>query len=272
MTKGFVLIAHDTNEYSYGNLSSLCARIIQKQSKYPISLITDHNTKYDDNVFDKVLFTDTTFNQRYDISLNSKIDWKNTSRSLAYELSPYDQTILIDSDYLMLNNNLEKLFDQTTDFLCHNSYIDVSNEEYFQNSNWMGSAYIPNCWATVMYYKKSRYAELIFAMWRHVQDNYIYYCGIYNIPNIPYRNDYALSIATHMLNGQIVHKKFIPWQLNHVPLQAKVITTKRGLILTYNKYDAKLEVNVDKAFLLSNSNLHFLDKKNFESVANELLV
>ena len=83
MTKGFVLIAHDTNEYSYGNLSSLCARIIQKQSKYPISLITDHNTKYDDNVFDKVLFTDTTFNQRYDIRLDSKIDWKNTSRSLA---------------------------------------------------------------------------------------------------------------------------------------------------------------------------------------------
>ena len=75
-----------------------------------------------------------------------------------------------------------------------------------------------------------------------------------------------------MINGQIVHKKFIPWQLNHVPLQAKVITTKRGLILTYNKYDAKLEVNVDKAFLLSNKNLHFLDKKNFESVANELLV
>ena len=137
---------------------------------------------------------------------------------------------------------------------------------------WMGSAYIPNCWATVMYYKKSRYAELIFAMWRHVQDNYIYYCGIYNIPNIPYRNDYALSIATHMLNGQIVHKKFIPWQLNHVPLQAKVITTKKGLVLTYNKYDAKLEANVDKAFLLSNKNLHFLDKKNFESVANELLV
>ena len=92
------------------------------------------------------------------------------------------------------------------------------------------------------------------------------------MPNGYFRNDYALSIATHMINGQIVHKKFIPWQLNHVPLQAKVITTKRGLILTYNKYDAKLEANVDKAFLLSNKNLHFLDKKNFESVANELLV
>jgi hypothetical protein len=56
-------------------------------------------------------------------------------------------------------------------------------------------------WATVIYFKKSELAEHLFSLVRHIQENYSYYKDLYCFSNGMFRNDYAFSIAIHMLNG-----------------------------------------------------------------------
>ena len=56
-------------------------------------------------------------------------------------------------------------------------------------------------WATVVYFKKSNYAEQFFNTVKHVRDNNNYYQDLYRWPGSLYRNDYSFSVAAHMLGG-----------------------------------------------------------------------
>jgi hypothetical protein len=272
MTRGFLLIAHDTEETPYGKLSCLAAKLLKKHFDLPVSVITDKFTKLDNDLFDEIIFNEIgSDNYRFDVSLSKKVKWRNTDRSDAYLLSPYDQTILIDSDYLIQNNNLELLFNQSIDFLCHNSMLDITGTGQFQNDSELGSAKIPFCWATVIYFKKSEYAESIFTMWKHIKNNYEYYMELYNLNKSIYRNDYALSIAMHMINGQVINKKFIPWPLMNVPLQSTVNGVSAGaLVYSYNSYNPNNGQTKLSVQMLPNLNLHFFNKLNYENIANEL--
>ena len=46
-----------------------------------------------------------------------RLPWQNQSRPDAYRLSPYDKTILLDSDYFVFDNTLDSLFDTDCDIL-----------------------------------------------------------------------------------------------------------------------------------------------------------
>ena len=50
------------------------------------------------------LFKDTIDNTEY-------ASFKNMGRSDVYELSPYDETLVIDSDYFIMNNVLDQVWD-----------------------------------------------------------------------------------------------------------------------------------------------------------------
>lgn len=272
MSKGFLLIAHDTEETAYGRLSDLTAKLIKKHFDLPISIITDKFTKIDGDLYNRIVIKNIgADNHRYDMLSNKKVKWRNTDRSEAYDLSPYDQTILVDSDYLIQSDNLKLLFEQGIDFLCHNTMSEATGTGQFQNDPLLGSARIPFCWATVMYWKKSEYAESIFTMWKHVQRNYDYYTGLYNLNRASFRNDFALSIAMHMINGQVNHKRFIPWDLINIPITSEVLgLSKDELVYTYNSFNPNNGQTTLNVHLLPKLNLHFFNKVNYERVANEL--
>lgn len=272
MSKGFLLIGHDTEEVPYGRLSDLTAKLIKKHFDLPISIITDKYSTIDSTLYDKVVIKNIgAENYRYDMVLDKRVKWRNTDRSEIYSLTPYDQTIVVDSDYLIQNDNLKILFDQNVDFLCHNTMIEATGTGQFKNDEYLGIAKIPFCWATVMYLKKSEYAESVFTMWKHVQQNYAYYTQLYNLKRASFRNDYALSIALHMINGQVIHNKFIPWPLINIPIQSHVVgTSDDQLVYAYESYNPSIgEVKV-KFHLLPELNLHFFNKTNYEEVADEL--
>lgn len=272
MNKGFLLIAHDTEETAYGRLSDLTAKLIKKHFDLPISIITDKHSKIDVDLYNRIIIKNIgADNHRFDMIKNKRVKWRNTDRSEVYNLTPYDQTIVIDSDYLIQNDNLKILFDQNVDFLCHNTMVEATGTGQFQNDEYLGIAKIPFCWATVMYFKKSEYATAVFEMWKHVQRNYDYYTQLYNISRSNFRNDFALSIALHMVNGQVMHNKFIPWPLINVSIQSHVVgTSDDQLVYAYESYNPNIgEIKV-KFHLLPKLNLHFFNKTNYEEVADEL--
>ena len=94
---------------------------------------------------------------------------------------------------------------------------------------------------------------------------------LYNLNKSIYRNDYALSIAMHMINGQVINKKFIPWPLMNVPLQSTVNGVSAGaLVYSYNSYNPNNGQTKLSVQMLPNLNLHFFNKLNYENIANEL--
>ncbi len=212
MTKGFLIFAQNNPDIDYCKLAVYCAKRIKLYMDIPVSIVTDspdwlRESQPDaDKIFDKIItfYSNTTQTKKFhDGSMfYKKLEWKNLSRVDAYELSPYDQTIVLDSDYIVSSNFLEKLFQSNNDImLFRKSYDlaqwrDTSSFEYISKS-------IPFYWATVLYFTKSKEAKLLFTLVKLIRDNWQYYRSLYKIDSSIYRNDYAFSLAIHIINGNI---------------------------------------------------------------------
>jgi len=72
---------------------------------------------------------------------------------------------------------------------------------------------MPMWWATVMMFRRSYEAKLIFDSMSMIKNNWQHYKDLYNTVHPTYRNDFALSIALNIVNGHAIVHKSIPWGL-----------------------------------------------------------
>jgi len=72
---------------------------------------------------------------------------------------------------------------------------------------------MPMWWATVMMFRRSAAAKLVFDSMRMIKHNWSHYRQLYQTGNSVYRNDHALSIALGIVNGHTLNYPKIPWQL-----------------------------------------------------------
>ena len=128
---------------NYKRLAELSARLAEYYPKLPCN----NNPK---------LFIQTknlrTF--RYDDGVES-IEWNNIGRHDAYKLSPYDETLLLDTDYFIQNDSLTNYFGSVHELLCHNYSWDISGNDVFRHDKYLtapGNNFEMR-WATVMYFK-----------------------------------------------------------------------------------------------------------------------
>lgn len=129
--------------------------------------------------------------------------FNNQTRFSAYELSPYDETILLDCDYLVQSDVLNKCWGSCHDVLI-NKQAHRPNGTILKGPEWRLSPHgIRMFWATCVYFKKTPLAQHIFSLVEHVRDNWSFYRIVYGIQNTLFRNDYAFSIAIHKLNGLV---------------------------------------------------------------------
>ena len=56
-------------------------------------------------------------------------------------------------------------------------------------------------WATVVYFRKNEFNKQFFDIVTHVKQNYEFYKDLYEFSGMLYRNDYAFSIAAHMMGN-----------------------------------------------------------------------
>ena len=214
MSKGIIIFAQNNEYVNYAEQACACAGYARKNLSLfdEICLITNTETlkpnkKLINKYFDKVivsdsfqpdnirLFKDTTHITEY-------ASFKNMGRSEVYDLSPYDETLVIDADYFIMNNVLDQVWDSENDVMINCKYRDVSgrhkgNIEYLDNFS------IPMYWATVFYFKKSDFAKNLFTLISHIKYNYKYYYYLYNCSGNLFRNDFAFSMALHILNGSV---------------------------------------------------------------------
>ena len=214
MSRGIIIFAQNNEYINYAETACASAGYARKNLSLfdEICLITNAETLESNETlineyFDRVivssifqpdnvrLFKDTTDKLEY-------APFKNMGRSEVYELSPYAETLLIDSDYFIMNDVLDQVWDSENDVMINCKYRDVSGR-HKENIEYIDNFSIPMYWATVVYFRKSEFAENLFTLVSHIKYNYKYYYYLYNCSGNLFRNDFAFSMALHILNGSV---------------------------------------------------------------------
>ena len=236
-SKGVLLFATNTDTVDYVAIANRAERLINHYLDLPVTIIETPQT---------------TTNKRYSIDTGLFETWNNKGRGTAYDLSPYDQTLLLDCDYLVFDDNLLKIIENLEDYIIakQNNFIDGTQTVK------MGKYSIPTLWATVIAFNKTNKTRLLFELVKRIERNYSYYWKLYNVNATNFRNDFAFTIADTIINGYKQDKKnYLPWP-----------------IITINKPIKKLSIEDDKFFLQINDQGYVLPKQNLHIMSKEYLL
>jgi hypothetical protein len=204
MTTGALIFAFNNEHIDYVAMAKWSAKNIERHLGIPTRIITDEDVAPSGEY-------KRTFND-----LPESVTWYNGNRTDAYRLSPWDRTLVLDADYVVASNQLMCLLELDQDFTAHKTAYDVTGQANFDELNNFGRHQMPMWWATVMMFRKSRQAELIFECMQMVKDNWMHYKNLYGVYRPTYRNDHALSIALGIVNGHTLNHADIPWTLASV--------------------------------------------------------
>jgi hypothetical protein len=209
-TKGCILIAKNNGKLDYVKQAIFLASRIKKYLKVPVSIITN-NIKYVKSlkksyVFDHIINTNAdniSRYRRYNDGAIASYDaiFKNQSRFLAYELSPYDETLLLDTDFIISNGLLKGSFESKDNFLIYKNSNDLAKVRDEREFDKISEYSIDFYWATVVFFRKTQLNKIFFDLVSHIQDEWSHYKKVYQIDSALFRNDFAFSIAIHIMNG-----------------------------------------------------------------------
>ena len=260
-SKGVVVFASNTDKIDYLEIAARCARLVQHTLNLPVTLITD-DTQYQNTVFENIIRMDSLDNTNTKYYNNTTWAWRNKSRYKAYELTPYDTTILLDADYLALSKNLAKLLDSNFDYLIiKDSY---NTQEVLTQPMARGS--INYLWATVVIFNKTKISQNLFELVARIENRYSYYCAMFNIFNQSYRNDYAFAMADLIINGYgLEQNKRVPWSMFTFDTEIKSLEMQNNAIVIRTDKTAHVvpvqDIHImDKSYLLSDNYKRFLQE------------
>jgi hypothetical protein len=228
MKKGVLLFCFDTVDRKYHRILERCVHLIKKNLKLEITVITNFDTYKN---LKPLGFINYKFIEPETGNTKNGQEWKNVDRHMAYELSPYDVTLVLDIDYFPFSDNLKQFLDTKYDFLISKNAFDLTGRNSFDVRRF---SMIDMVWATVFVFKKSKKAKRIFDMIKYVKSYYPYFLDLYRIRDRRFRNDYAFAIALEQANGFISYET-MPIQLATLPPDCKIAKfTDTGLAWQFN--------------------------------------
>lgn len=237
-SRGIIAFASNTETTDYISIAKKTCRLAGQVLNLPFTIIN-----VEDNTF---------VNSRYDIDTNTQVQWKNSNRYQAFELSPYDETLVIDADYLILDKNINKIFDINFDYI-------IQKRSYALTQTWpntMGPYSHEHVWATVFAFRKTKKAKLFFNLVERIQNNYGYYHSLFNIRERNYRNDFAFAIADIILNGYMITKFGIPGNMLTVDQTINSVSLNKNSLIIKDS---------SKSYICPITNLHIMSKSYLQS-------
>jgi hypothetical protein len=244
----------------------------------PVSLVTDSKdwllasqpTAVD--VFDQIIAIDSDTTQTkkfYDGTLSAKtLIWKNLNRADCYELSPYDETLVIDSDYIISSNTLSAVWGSSKNFLIYNDSFDLAQWRDDSSFRYLNQLSIPFYWATAFYFKKTPDTNAFFDLIKSIKDNWSYYRALYNIDSTAFRNDFAFSIVLNMMGEEFFGE--LPGKMNYILDRDVLIKIKENALqFLVEKKNYSGEYIATKTTGLD---MHVMNKYSLVRCINEVLV
>ena len=283
MSKGIIIFAQNNEYVNYAEQACACAGYARKNLSLfdEICLITNAETLESNETlineyFDRVIVSDSfqPDNIRLFKDTVDKLEYasfKNMGRSEVYDLSPYDETLVIDADYFIMNDILDQVWDSENDVMINCKYRDVSGR-HKENIEYLDNFSIPMYWATVFYFKKSDYTRHLFTLINHIKYNFKYYYYLYNCTGNLFRNDFAFSMALHILNGGVefeVPRLPIEYLNNSFDLDDIYRVNSHNDIIMFCATPESSERHVLTRF--TKTDLHIKNKKAVERCTDDLL-
>jgi alpha-N-acetylglucosamine transferase len=212
-TTGAVIFAQNNSSIDYVKLAIFAATQIKTFLNIPVSIITDSAdwmlTAYpkESTVFDQIISIENTLtsNQKRfnDGTLSSKfLEWKNLSRNSVYELTPYDRTLVIDSDYIINSSLLSNALFSDHTFQIYKDSVSLSSWRDNTEFTRINQFSIPFYWATTFIFEKTLEVKSFFDIIDYIKSNWQYFRTLYSIEVPTFRNDFAFSIAIHLMNAK----------------------------------------------------------------------
>jgi hypothetical protein len=288
-SKGFLLHAFNNRQLDYGKLAVCCALSIKTHlQNNNTTLLTDFETsKHIKSNFDKKVIK-SAFNEiiiskeKYSagkrrhhdspwVTFRAKFD--NKSRVRSYDYTPYDETILIDTDYLVMDNSFDEVWGNNQDFLMNHKCVDLKGDRFGTLLEQRLSRYgIPMYWATLVYFKKCEFSEIFFNLVDYIREEYNFFQFLYEFPLGFYRNDYSFSIAAHILNGYITDKITSFPQDTIIASYQKdgIAEVKSNNEIIFLSHDTKEEWR-DTLVNIKGMNVHIMNKKELMRVSEKYI-
>ena len=164
----------------------------------------------------------------------------NVDRHSAYDLSPYDTTMVMDIDYFPFTDNLRQFLDTGYDFLVSRQAHDLMVADQPPRDRF---SMIDMVWATILIFNRSSKSKMIFDAVKYVKKHYNHFTQLYRITSRNFRNDYAFAIALQQMNG-FVDYEVLPMKLPTLMPECEILKINdNGLAW---RYDNKVMYTVDQ--------------------------
>ena len=215
MNKGVIILAHNNRKIDYAKIAIVAAKFAKKNLEVPVSMITDEATvewMYQskiwptaESLFDKIITVDrpVTDNQRilHDGTDQDRVPFLNSNRSVVWKYTPYERTLMIDSDFITCSDNLNHYWDVDEDIMISGRFNDVQGDRCGVLDQWVSETGVHLYWATTVMFTKNKNTEIFFQLVDYVRENYRYYADLFRFRSDQYRNDISFSVAKHIMDG-----------------------------------------------------------------------
>lgn len=287
--RGYLLFAFGNKQLDYGKLAVCCALSIKTNLKHNhTTVILDQGTKkwldltipkqVINSAFDRIIISEEKFlsgeRRHYDSPwFTFKSEFNNQNRVLTYDYSPYNETILIDVDYLVMNNSFDGIWDTKEELLINHKVVDLQNKPLNSITDRRLSKYgIPLYWATVVYFKKTPFTKIFFELVKYIREEYNFFQFLYGFNKGFYRNDFSFSIAAHILGGyKTGGVASLPEDKLIISLQrdgiAEVLDSKEIIFLSHNQ-DREWENTLVN---MKDLNVHVMNKREILRVSDKFI-
>jgi hypothetical protein len=284
MNRGVLIFAHNNRDIDYALMSIISGGLAKKNLGVPVSLVTDPTTvnwlieskqfEKAATVFDKIISVDKpeTDNKRklHDGLNNKVVPFVNSNRCSAWDLTPYDKTLIIDSDFFIFSDRLSQFWDLDFDVMIGNSALDIVNDSRLgYHDRYVSDTGIHMNWATTVMFEKNENSKIFFNTVDLVKEKYKFYGDIFRFSTDQFRNDIAFSVAKHILQG------FETENISDLP---PILTTLDRDILHSVTPDGKLfflvSPNLGDKFCISSikdMDVHIMNKQSIIRNADSLL-
>lgn len=260
-TKGVLLFAKNNPDFNYVRQAVVCATLAKHFLNVPVALITNKDELTDDvSVFDIVVDYKATVEANvrpfYIDGKPKRLQWHNINRLLAYDLSPFDETLLLDTDYLVQNSVLNEVWGSSNPMLMNTDTRLPAKPQLHVTEKVVADGFPPVHWFTVMYFRKCEETQTWFEFANFVKENHDFYKRVFRSPYHYYRNDIVAAITSHILGGyEDGYMKPLPVrQINSYPPESILQVNEGSLILNTD----------DCPVLLKDTNVHIVNKLEIE--------
>lgn len=283
MTKGVLVFARNNNDIDYVKQSIFFAKQVKKHLNLPVAIATDipdylkdnypYYKKYIDYIIPLDFTTKFTYKTYHDgVVSKKKLEFKNDNRCLAYDISPFDETLLLDSDVIVNDKKFLFCFNQPHNFLIYDNAYDLANFRDVTEFEYISDTSVKFYWATAVFFRKTEENKIFFDLVAHIKDNYAHYNTVFQLPYNVFRNDHAFSIAIHIMSGYNKgdFARPMPGKLYY--------TTDKDILIDYVDNSFKFLIEKEKYFgeytpiKFSNNTVHIMNKYSLNSFIDGVLI